>query len=220
MNIKHTIAIFGASGRMGNAISKSLAKGPYHLLLTAPNAERLHRFKSELLSANPNAKVDVIHSFNKTPWQPDIFILAVPFPAEAEIAQDIHDMAKGKIVISISNPVNEQLTQLVTTPGISAAEELQKRLPDSLIVKAFNTTFAADFSNPVINGKQVDSFVAGDNEESLRTVSELVQLSGFNSIIAGDLTISRTLESMQLLLMQLTVKYNYNWIAGWKILHE
>ncbi|NCU04345.1 MAG: NADP oxidoreductase, partial [Chitinophagaceae bacterium] len=48
---------------------------------------------------------------------------------------------------------------------------------------------------------------------------ELVKTAGFNPVLAGNLSVSRTLEAMQLLLIQLTVKNNYNWLAGWKILH-
>ena len=99
-------------------------------------------------------------------------------------------------------------------------KNFKKLLANSKIVKAFNTTFASDFSEPVINGTQVDAFVAGNDEEALQTVSELVATAGFNPIIAGDLSVSRTLENMQLLLIQLGMKNNYNWLAGWKILHN
>jgi predicted dinucleotide-binding enzyme len=142
------------------------------------------------------------------------------YNAEKEIAEKIKEVANQKIVISVANPLNETYDALVTAPGTSAAEELQKLLPNSKVVKAFNTTFAADFKTPVIAGKQVDAFIAGNDEEAVQTVSELITTVGFNPIIAGDLPVSRTLESMQLLLMQLGMKYNYNWLAGWKILHN
>ena len=57
-------------------------------------------------------------------------------------------------------------------------------------------------------------------QRHLQTVKELVQTAGFNPIVAGNLSVSRTLEHMQLLLIQLNMKYNYNWLAGWKILHN
>jgi 8-hydroxy-5-deazaflavin:NADPH oxidoreductase len=95
-------------------------------------------------------------------------------------------------------------------------EQLQKLLPQSKVVKAFNTTFAADFTHPLIDGKQVDSFIAGDHSISVNTVSEMIKTAGFIPIIEGGLSISRTLENMQLLLMQLGLKYKYNWLAGWK----
>jgi len=123
-------------------------------------------------------------------------------------------------VISIANPLNDKYNGLVTEPGTSAAEELQKLLPNSKVVKAFNTTFAANFSTPVIDGKKADAFIAGNDEEAIQTVSELISTAGFNPIHAGDLSVSGTLERMQLLLIQLGMKYNYNWLAGWKILHN
>jgi len=93
-------------------------------------------------------------------------------------------------------------------------------LPYSKVVKAFNTTFAADFANPVINGNLVDAFIAGDDDEAVQTVSELISTVGFNPIMAGALPVSRTLQNMQILLAQLSLKYNYNMLAGWKILHN
>ena len=220
MEAKQTVAIFGASGSMGSAITKSIAKGPYRLLLISNDADKLQKLQSDFLKESPDAEAEVIQALIDARWKADIFILAVPYAAEAEIVAEIKDLAEGKIVISITNPINNDLSGLVTQPGTSAAEELQKLLPQSKVVKAFNTTFAADFIHPVIDGKQVDSFIAGDDEEAVKTVSELVKTAGFNPIVAGGLQVSRTLEDMQLLLMQLGLKYDYNWLAGWKILHN
>ncbi|HYK77574.1 MAG TPA: NAD(P)-binding domain-containing protein [Daejeonella sp.] len=220
METKLTIAIFGATGHMGTAISKSLAKNPYRLLLVSNDSGALKSLQSEILTGHIEADAEAMASLNDNRWKPDIIILAVPYAAEAEIAPGISQFAKGKIVISIANPINNTMSGSVLAPGTSAAEELQKLLPEAKVVKAFNTTFAADFAQPVIADKQVDSFIAGNDEEAVKTVAELVSNIGFNPIIAGDLTVSRTLENMQILLMQLTVKYNYNWLAGWKILHH
>jgi 8-hydroxy-5-deazaflavin:NADPH oxidoreductase len=220
MQTKQTIAIIGATGNMGSAISKSLAKGNYRLLLKSNKPDALNALVNEIKTANPGADVEPMACPKDASWEADIIITAVPYQAEKEVVQKIKEVANQKIVISISNPLNEQFNGLVTSHDTSAAEELQKLLPHSKVVKAFNTTFAADFATPVIDGKQADAFIAGNNEEALETVSELVSTAGFNPIIAGDLSVSRTLENMQLLLIKLGMKYNYNWLAGWKILHN
>lgn len=220
MQTKQTIAIIGATGNMGSAIARSIAKGPYRLLLKASKQDELDALVNDIQSKNPSAEVESVICPTEASWEADIIILAVPYEAEKNIAPQIKDVASQKIVISIANPLNQNYDGLVTAPGTSAAEELQKLLANSKIVKAFNTTFASDFSEPVINGTQVDAFVAGNDEEALQTVSELVATAGFNPIIAGDLSVSRTLENMQLLLIQLGMKNNYNWLAGWKILHN
>jgi NADPH-dependent F420 reductase len=220
MQTKQTIAIIGATVNMGSAIARSIAKGPYRLLLKASKQDELDALVNDIQSKNPSAEVESAICPTEASWEADIIILAVPYEAEKNIAPQIKDVASQKIVISIANPLNQNYDGLITAPGTSAAEELQKLLANSKIVKAFNTTFAADFSAPVINGAQVDAFVAGNDEEALQTVSELVATAGFNPIIAGDLSVSRTLENMQLLLIQLGMKNNYNWLAGWKILHN
>ena len=68
----------------------------------------------------------------------------------------------------------------------------------------------------MIGGQLVDAFIAGNDEEAVDTVKGLVQTAGFNPVVAGDLSVSRTLEAMQLLLIRLTLKNGYNWHAGWK----
>ena len=219
MQTKQTIAIIGATGSMGSAISKSLSKGNYRLLLKANNEDALQKLVTDIKLANPSADVEPMACPKDASWEADIIIAAIPYQAEKEVADKIKEVANQKIVISIANPLNQSFDGLVTSPDTSAAEELQKLLPHSKVIKAFNTTFAADFATPVIDGKQVDAFIAGNNEEALQTVSELVATAGFNPIIAGDLSVSRTLEHMQLLLIKLGMKYNYNWLAGWKILH-
>ena len=220
MSTKQTIAIIGASGNMGSAISKSLSKGNYRILLCSGEQAKVQTVVDEIKNTNPSADVEAIVCSAEASWEADIIIAAVPYAAEKEVAAKIKDFANQKIVISISNPLNETYSGLATEPGTSAAEELQKLLPNSKVVKAFNTTFAADFEKPVIADKQVDAFIAGNDAEAINTASELVSVAGFNPIVAGELSVSRTLEAMQVLLIQLNMKNNYNWLAGWKILHN
>ena len=220
MQTKQTIAIIGATGNMGSAISKSLSKGNFRLLLRDNDQEKLEELVADIRKANSSADIEGISCPVDASWEADIIIAAVPYGAEKDVAEKIREVANQKIVISIANPLNPTYDGLVTEPGSSAAEELQKLLPNSKVVKAFNTTFAADFSTPVIDGKKADAFIAGNDEDAVQTVSELVSTAGFNPIHAGGLSVSGTLERMQLLLIQLGMKYNYNWLAGWKILHN
>jgi NADPH-dependent F420 reductase len=220
MSTKQTIAIIGASGNMGFAISRNLSKGNYRLLLCSDEQGKVESLVDDIKKNNPAADVEAIGCSAEASWEADIIIAAVPYAAEKEVAERIKDFANQKIVISISHPLNQTFNGLATAPDTSTAEELQKLLPNSKVVKAFNTIFAADFVTPVISGQQVDAFIAGNDEEALQTVSQLVNTAGFNPIIAGVLSVSRTLEAMQLLLIQLGIKYNYNGLAGWKILHK
>ncbi|RYY20804.1 MAG: NADP oxidoreductase [Sphingobacteriaceae bacterium] len=220
MKTKQTIAILGATGNMGSGIAQTLSKGNNRLLLFAGQADKVETLVNQIRTENPSADVEALDCSTNASWEADVIILAVPYAAQQELAAKIKDVVNQKIVISIANPLNETYDGMVTAPDTSAAEELQKLLPNAKVIKAFNTVFAADFSSPVINGKQADAFIAGNDAEALETVTELVGTAGFNPIVAGDLTVSRTLENMTLLLIRLNMKYNYNWLAGWKILHN
>jgi 8-hydroxy-5-deazaflavin:NADPH oxidoreductase len=211
MKTKQTIAVIGATGNMGAGIARNLSKGNYRLLLCANNPDKLQALVQDIRMNDAAADIEAVTCAVEASWEADAIIVAVPYPAEKEVADRIRKVANQKIVISISNPLNAAYNGLTTVPDTSAAEELQKLLPNSKVVKAFNTVFAADFATPVLDGKQVDSFIAGNHAEALETVAELVSAAGLNPVIAGDLSVSRTLENM---------KYNYNWLAGWKVLHR
>jgi NADPH-dependent F420 reductase len=220
MNTKQVVAIIGASGMMGTALAKSISKGNYRVLLQSPELDKVQSIIDEVKLNNPYADVELVSNMSDAGWEADIIIAAVPYSAEKNVAENIRSIVNQKTIISISNPLNDNYDGLQTTQGFSAAEELQKMLPYAKVVKAFNTTSTVDFYNPMINGQQVDCFIAGNDEEALQVVYDLVKTAGFNPIIAGDLSASRILESMQLLLIQLTMQNNYRGIAGWKILHN
>jgi hypothetical protein len=202
-----TITVIGATGNMGSGISKNLSKGNYHLALAGSNADKVNELVKTIQSTHPVAKVEAV-DLNVNVPESDVYILALPYKKELELAEVIKSAAKGKIVVSISNPLNETFTGMITAPDTSAAEELQKLLPESIVIKAFNTNYSSNFTTPEIDDKKVDSFIAGNNDEALQTVSELVSTTSFNQIIAGNLQTSRILENMQFLLIQLTMKYN------------
>ena len=187
MKTKQTIAVIGASGNMGAAIAGSLSKGNYRLLLCANNMDKVQAVAASIQSSQPSADVEAISCSLEASWEADIIIAAVPYAAEREVADKIREVANQKIVISIANPLNDTYDGLVTAPDTSAAEELQKLLPNSKVVKAFNTTFAADFATPVIDGKQADCFIAGNDEEAVQNVAELVSNAGFRPLEAVNL---------------------------------
>ena len=67
--------------------------------------------------------------------------IAVPFGAVTDVAKEIADAVRGKVVVDATNALDEKMALAVgyTTSG---AEELQKKLPDARVVKTFNMVFA------------------------------------------------------------------------------
>lgn len=216
--MKQTIAIIGAGG-MGSGLARTLAKAGHRILIAGPTRSKLDELYTSITTSTPHADIDILDCAYEASWEADVIIPAVPYAAQREVANKIKDVVPGKVVISIVNPLNAAYDGLATDAATSAAEELAALLPNSKIVKAFNTVFAADFNAPNITGKTVDCFVAGDDETAVTTAVQLVNDAGFNPLVAGGLSASRTLEGMMVLLIGLAMKNNYNWHAGWKVLH-
>ena len=81
----------------------------------------------------------------------DIVVMAVPYPALAALAKQYQTKLAGKIVVDITNPLNfETFDELVVPADSSAAQQLQKLLPASTVLKAFNTTFAATLAAKLV----------------------------------------------------------------------
>lgn len=206
---KKTIAIVGATEMRGSSIARNLSKGNYHLLLMSEDAERLQALKIEL--SNSVAEIDAIGCAKDACWEADIIIVATPYEQEKDVAEKIKEVANGKIVISVSNPLDRSYEKLFPSPNNSAAEELQRMLPYSKVVKTFSTAYAENFATPVIKGEPVDTFLAGNNGDAIETVSQMIKDAGFNPFVVGDLSMSRALERMQLLLAQKAIRPPFNW---------
>jgi hypothetical protein len=215
MAAKKTIAIIGATGQMGSAFAKALINSNNRLLLMSRQKTKLAKLVTYLKRKTSTAEVAIIECEKEACWEADIFLLAVPYSVEKEVAEMIRDVAIQKVVISISNPLNESYDHTITAPGTSAAEELQNVLPHYKVVKAFNTVFACDITRPVQEGKHAQTFIAGDDKEALQSVSELAVLMGFNPVLSGGLPAARRLEHMVLQLIELKLEENYNYLSSW-----
>ena len=217
MAAKKTIAIIGAAGEMGSAIAKALINSNYRLLLMSRNKGNIGKLYAYLKRTSPSAEVAVIECEKEACWEADIILLAVPYKVEKEVAEKIREVATQKIAIDLSNPLNETYDYLITTPDTSAAEELQTALPNSKVVKAFNTIFACEFAQATTTEKQTKTFIAGNDKEALETVSEIAIAIGLTPVLCGSLSAARNLEQMMLQLIELKTEENYNNLIGLNI---
>lgn len=202
MATKKTIAIIGATTGTGAAIATSLASKKYRLLLMAENKVQLLDLVQSLQQLNSSVEAEAADCAHEACWEADIIIPAVPYDLQATIAKAIKDVAVGKIVISLINAPATVPDSTVSKYTTSVAEELQTLLPYSKVVKAFNTIPLQHFLLPAEAKQLVECFVAGDDDEAVQTVLELISYIGFKPVVSGGITKSRVLEEMALLLAQ------------------
>jgi len=132
----------------------------------------------------------------------EVIILAIPHEAVKETATMAGSATNGKIVIDVTNVLDDTMN-LPDGYSISGAEELQHLIPKAFVVKAFNTVFAKNQGGGHVRGTQLTAFVAGDNQQAKKTVMQLTKDLGFNPVDCGPLRAARYLEPMADLLINL-----------------
>jgi NADPH-dependent F420 reductase len=198
------VAIIGA-GNVGRALASSITRAGHDVTIAARHPEHARAAAEEFgatpADSNASAVVDA-----------DVVVLAIPYSAGEQIADDIRDEVAGKAVIDVSNPIKPDFSGLATST--SAAEELQHRLPDAGVVKAFNTLFASNQANPA---RGIDGFVAADDEKAKQTVISLVESMGFTPLDVGPLSSARFLEGMAFINIGLNAQNGWSWTSSWKL---
>jgi NADPH-dependent F420 reductase len=202
------VAVIGA-GNVGGAVARGVTAAGHEVVISAghPDHARVLADKVGGTAAESNSAAA---------RDADVVVLAVPYDAVDSVAADIRDVADGKVIVDATNPLKADYSGLAVTDR-SGAELLQDRLPDASVVKAFNTVFAANQADPVVEGVPLDGFVAGDDAAAKARVTDLLTAIGYRPVDAGGLAAARALEHMAFLNISLNASNNWAWRSGWKL---
>jgi predicted dinucleotide-binding enzyme len=149
----------------------------------------------------------------------DVVVLAVPYPQGRAIVREQGAALSGVTVVDTCNPVDfSTFDSLLTSPGMSAAEEIADANPRARVVKAFNTTFASALVAGWVGGLPLDVFLAGDDARAKSRVAALVADGGMRPVDTGPLRRARELEAFQLLHMTLQGPLGLDWASSLKLL--
>ena len=109
----------------------------------------------------------------------DIVVLAVPYPAVAGVLAERGASLAGKVVVDITNPLNFETFDSLTVPADSSATaEIAAALPESRVVKAFNTNFASTLASGAVGDLTTTVLIAGDDADAKAQVSEAIADGG------------------------------------------
>ena len=128
----------------------------------------------------------------------DLIVLAIPYTAVEAVAQTFRELLNGKIIVDPTNPIHSDWSPILTGEADSAAEQLQRLLPDGYIVKAFNSIFA-DALQPqsaLFRKHSLAAFIASDHPGAAEIVRQLALAVGLDAIVTGPLYTARYLEQL------------------------
>jgi len=153
-----------------------------------------------------------------TPIAGDVVVLAVYYGSVDDVLAQRREQLDGKVVVDITNPVNvETFDSLVVPPDSSATAEIAAALPQSRVLKAFNTTFAATLAAGDVGPVKTTVLIAGDDADAKSTLADIVTSGGLNALDVGALSRARELEALGFLQITLAAAEKMPWTGGFGV---
>jgi predicted dinucleotide-binding enzyme len=135
--------------------------------------------------------------------------------AEVELIGTYRDQLAGTVLVDISNPLDfETFESLVVPADSSAAAQIQEKVPEARVLKAFNTTFASTLATGKVGENLTTVLVAGDDADARAALTGVITAAGYGAIDAGPLARARELEAIGFLQLTLAASEKISWGGG------
>ncbi len=209
------IGILG-SGLMGGKLGTLFARAGHEVVFSyAKTKGKLERLAKE---AGANAKAGTP---GEAVEKAEALLLAVHWSRIPDVLKQTGNLA-GKVLISCSLPMDENISRLILGLNTSGAEELVKLAPKTKVVSAFNT-IPSEVLFGVYGAKaktQKPSLVyCGDDAGAKKIAGKLIADAGFEPVDLGGLKIARYTEPFALLVAEIAyggkkgpeMAYRFDW---------
>jgi 8-hydroxy-5-deazaflavin:NADPH oxidoreductase len=175
------VGIIG-SGKIGASAARLFANAGHDVAVS--NSRGPQSLASLVEEVGPRARAATVE---EAAAFGDVVLVAVPFFAYETLPAEA---LAGKVVIDAMNyyPARDGEMDL---GGLTSSEAVARHLPDSRVVKAFNTmnyqTLRAEGRPSAPEEDWLVIFIAGDDEEARSVVSRLIEEIGFTPVESGTL---------------------------------
>ena len=193
------VGIIG-SGIVGRVLASAFLKEGNEVMLGTRDVtkEEVVKWKTENASGN-------IGTFKETAAFGNILVLAVG----GEVAINAVNAAgkenfTGKVVIDATNPIAKEppvngVLKFFTDYNSSLMEKIQQIVPEAKLVKAFNSVGNALMYKPDLSGGIPSMFIAGNDEEAKKTVTDILTAFGWETEDMGKAEAARAIEPLCIL---------------------
>jgi len=199
MENKMKIGILG-SGMVGQQLGLGLIKSGYEVKIGTRNPDKLEEWQKRA------GKAGLVGSFAETATFGELMILATKWANDSTLK--VIELAgkknfKGKVVIDVTNPLEFEAEGKPPYPAVGYPESggsiVQRWLPESKVVKAFNTITAYYMANPKLEEGIPTLFICGDDKLANDTVARIASNWGWEVIDIGGIAESYLLEALAFL---------------------
>lgn len=212
------IGILG-SGEVGQALGLGFAQLGHEVKIGTrePASDKL---KPWLAKAGKKASTG---SFEETARFADMAVLATLWSGtQAAISLAQPGNLARKVVMDVTNPLiyePNKPPRLALGHTDSGGEQVQRWLPNSKVVKAFNTVGHAHMVNPQFPGGPPDMFICGDDASAKQAVAVICKNFAWGVVDVGGIEGARLLEPMCILWVMHGLQTG-GWNHAFKLLHK
>jgi 8-hydroxy-5-deazaflavin:NADPH oxidoreductase len=178
-----TIGFIGA-GNIGQAVARLALEHAYDVVLS--NSRGPETLDDVVARLGPNAEADTAEG---AAARGDIVVVTIPLKAYRGVP--VEPLA-GKVVIDTNNyyPQRDGRIEELEDGSTTSSSLLQRHLPDSHVVKAFNHIMSAHLLEHAQAAGTADRralAIAGDDADAKATVGRLIDELGFDVVDIGTL---------------------------------
>jgi predicted dinucleotide-binding enzyme len=213
------VAIIG-SGIVGRVLAQAFVSEGHQVALGTRDTskEEVVKFKTE----NPAISIG---DFATTAAYGDIIVLAVG----GAVALSAIELAgtqnfANKVVIDATNPISSEppvngVLKFFTDYNSSLMEQIQLKLSEAKLVKAFNSVGNALMYKPNFNGIKPTMFICGNDESAKKTVTTILDTFGWETEDMGKAEAARAIEPL-CILWCIPGFINNQWMHAFKLLKK
>jgi 8-hydroxy-5-deazaflavin:NADPH oxidoreductase len=198
--MRATIAVLG-TGAVGTTLATALARAGHDVRAGSRNPGRA--------AAGWTAPVPLA-GLAEAAAHADVVVNATPGDRTVDLLRPLAPQLAGAVLVDVANAVEQGPDGFATAlryPGSSLAEEIQRALPDTRVVKTLNTIGPASaMAAPGTLATPPSAFLSGDDAAARQLVAALLADLGWHRewiIDLGALTTARATEAFVLLVRPL-----------------
>ena len=185
------VGIIGA-GMIGSTLAKLWVDAGHDVRLASRHPDNLQPLVQELGTRASTGTPAESAQFG------DVVLLAVPLKAVPSLARDLAPALMGKVVVDTGNAYEQrdgQAAREATGHPSGSAGWAAALFSGAQWVKGFNTVSSRVLEREAHrNGDRVGIPLAGDSQEALELVAQLVRDAGFDPVIVGALARGKEFE--------------------------
>ena len=200
------IAILG-TGRMGTGLARGWIKAGHQVTFGSRDPS-LNRATADRIGAGIAGYTDAVRNA-------EAVVIGVPYGAVLEVIAPLRDLLKERIVIDITNPMDN-----LPAEGSGAQRTARAIGPGARVIPAFKATFSGTLGEPIDPATAMarDVFFCGDDSEAKEVVASLIEDLGFRAVDCGPLSRANLLDLMVPLIIEVDGRYNMGRSGSWKLL--